>query len=157
MFSNHFSSSSPFILKFLYVGKIKLRQREFYSKDKRSNQVSIFKQPLDFLDGRVFTEMPKISLTQPQEGVWNLLLLPILPSKLFSTRAHRELQKDCAALNWAEPFESRASLTARCFGERLSPQKYAAVLLPCKSAAPEKHSPTLLRFEITLRFYSSHP
>lgn len=51
MFSNHFSSSSPFILKFLYVGKIKLRQREFYSKDKRSNQVSIFKQPLDFLDG----------------------------------------------------------------------------------------------------------
>lgn len=95
---------------------------------------------MDFHDGRLFREMPKISLTQPQEGVWNLLLPRwILASKLFSTRAHRELQKDCTVLNWAEPFETRASPTATCFGERCS-QKCAVVLLPHESASPEMHS-----------------
>lgn len=46
--------------------------------------------------------------------------------------------------------------TARCLGGGLCLQKDAVVLTPHNSAAPEAHTPTLLRSEITLGFYSSH-
>ena len=42
-------------------------------------------------------------------------------------------------------------------GRGPSLQRDAAVLGTHNSAAPEIHAPTLLRLEITLGFYSSHP
>lgn len=56
---------------------------------------------LDFHDGKIFTQMPKISLMQPQEGVLNLLLISrwILVSKRFSTRVHSSFQKNFTKLS----------------------------------------------------------
>lgn len=81
--------SSYWIQEFSHVGKIKLRQcsSEFCSRDKRPNQVSISNTEgaLGLYDGKIFTQMPKISLMQPQEGVLNLLLVSrwILVSERF--------------------------------------------------------------------------
>lgn len=92
-FLPHLTSYS--IPDFLYVAKIKLRQTEvsFVAKTKVLTRflAARLKVSSDFGD-RIFTEMPEISLVQPQEGVLNLLLVPDRSQlQNASSTEHREL------------------------------------------------------------------